>query len=188
MTQIYCRSDGSVRNRAPYNLEMADDPRASPGAVGRAHVLTGFGAAAVDFVRALEANRERIALDEGLTGSELRALFHIGKVVSITPKELADHFGMTTGGITFISRRLVDRGLLHRVDHPNDRRSVYLELTPLAHSKLDTIHREFESMIDESTRFLPPTEVDRVAQVLAEVAVEVTVRTVASAPRAHDIS
>lgn len=160
---------------------MAKDFPSAPDSAGRAHLLSGFGAAAVDFVRALERNRDRIALDEGLSGSELRALFHIGTVVSITPKELAGHFGMTTGAITFISRSLVERGLLHRVDHPNDRRSIYLELTPLAHDKLDFIHREFESMIEESTRFMPPADVERFTQALAAVAVEVNARCAASA-------
>jgi len=145
-------------------------------AVGHAHVLTGFSSAAVKFVRALELNQERVALEHGLTASELRTLFHIGTEVRVTPKELADYFGMTTGAITFIARRLVEAGLLHRVDHPRDRRSIYLELTPLAHDKLDTIHSEFGVMIEDSTRSLSPGDLERFTDALSAVADEVFIR------------
>jgi DNA-binding MarR family transcriptional regulator len=155
---------------------MSDLQHSAADGVGQAHTLAGFGSAAVKFVRALELNQERVALDEGLTASELRTLFHIGTKVRVTPKELADYFGMTTGAITFIARRLVDAGLLHRVDHPKDRRSIYLELTPLAHTKLDIIHGEFEVMIEDSTRSLDPDELDRFTRALSEVADEVFVR------------
>ncbi len=155
---------------------MTEAGQKAQDARGRAHVLNGFGAAAVEFVRALERNRERIALDEGLTASELRALFHIGSVVSVTPKELALRFGMTTGAITFISRRLVERGLVQRVEHPNDRRSLYLELTPLAHDKLETIHREFESMVEESTDFLTPEQRIEFTHALSTAAKEIDAR------------
>jgi DNA-binding MarR family transcriptional regulator len=155
---------------------MTDLQHGAATRVGQAHALTGFSSAAVKFVRALELNQERVALEEGLTASELRTLFHIGTEVRVTPKELADYFGMTTGAITFISRRLVDAGLLRRIDHPNDRRSIYLELTPLAHDKLDTIHSEFGLMIEDSTRSLDPIELERFTRALSEVADEVFVR------------
>lgn len=163
-------------NENPYNFGMTHAQDADSEPVGQAHVLTGFGSAAVKFVRALELNQERIALEQGLSASELRALFHIGTEVRVTPKELAEYFGMTTGAITFIARRLVDAGLLNRVDHPKDRRSIYLELTPLAHVKLDTMHRDFELMIEDSTRSLDPTEMERFTHGLSDVADEVFTR------------
>jgi DNA-binding MarR family transcriptional regulator len=163
---------------------MTDPQHSADDSAGQSHALSGFGSAAVKFVRALELNQERVALDEGLTASELRTLFHIGTKVRVTPKELATYFGMTTGAITFIARRLVDAGLLQRVDHPSDRRSIYLELTPMAHTKLDTIHREFETMIEDSTQSLRPLDIDRFTQALSEVADEVFVRLNVADPRA----
>lgn len=142
-----------------------------------AHTLEGFPAAAAEFVSALEANRRRIAEDAGLTATELRAIFHIARTVSITPKELATYLSMTTGAVTAISRRLVDAGLLHRIDHPDDRRSLYLELTPHGHDVMANIHSDFNTMIADSTSSLSPKQLDEFTSALRTVAEEVRART-----------
>jgi DNA-binding MarR family transcriptional regulator len=142
------------------------------------HTLTGFAAAATSFVSALDHNRHRIAQDAGVTGTELRALFRVAQSVSITPKELAGYLGMTTGAITAISRRLVDIGLFHRVDHPDDRRSLYLELTPRGHEVMQSIHHDFNAMLTASTTTLSPAELDAFTAALEAVAAEVRARTV----------
>jgi len=115
------------------------------------YALESFPAAAIRFVRALERNRELIAQDHGVSASELAALFHIAEVASTTPKELAHHLRMTTGAITAIASRLVAAEFIHRVDHPSDRRSLFLQLTPQGHDLMAKIHREFRDMIAEST-------------------------------------
>jgi DNA-binding MarR family transcriptional regulator len=135
------------------------------------YMLEGFPAAVIRFVRALERNRELIARDHGVSASELSALFHIAEVASTTPKELAHHLKMTTGAITAISSRLVAADLLHRIDHPSDRRSFYLQLTPKGHDVMAQIHREFRAMIAASTTGLT-------AQQLADF--EVSLRTVSA--------
>ena len=140
------------------------------------HALTGFPAAASRFVSALEANRHRIARDAGVTGSELRAFFHIARVVSITPKNLAAHLGMTTGAVTAISRGLVESDLVHRVDHPGDRRSLYLELTPRGHEVMRSLHHDFDEMLAASTNSLTPVQLDAFTSALLSVSGEVRER------------
>jgi DNA-binding MarR family transcriptional regulator len=140
------------------------------------HALTGFPAAASRFVSALEANRHRIARDAGLTGSELRALFHIARVVSITPKDLAAYLGMTTGAVTAISRGLVEADFVHRVDHPEDRRSLYLELTPRGHEVMHNIHRDFDEMLAASTSSLTQPQLEAFTAALLSVSEEVRER------------
>ena len=140
------------------------------------HALTGFPAAASRFVSALEANRHRIARDAGLTGSELRALFHIARVVSITPKDLAVYLGMTTGAVTAISRGLVEADYVHRVDHPEDRRSLYLELTPRGHEVMRSLHYDFDEMLAASTSSLTPVQLDAFTAALVSVSDEVRER------------
>ncbi len=138
--------------------------------IGASHTLNGFPAAAVEFVNVMQRNRERIAKDAGLSASELRALFRVAAVVSVTPKELAAYLDMTTAAITFISRSLVERDLLHRVDHPNDRRSLYLELTPLAHQMMLDIHRDFVALLEAATSELAFADVDGFSTSLRSVA------------------
>ncbi|TFD88730.1 MarR family transcriptional regulator [Cryobacterium psychrotolerans] len=106
----------------------------------------------------------------GLTASELRALFRVAAEVSVTPKKLAGYLNMTTAAVTFISRRLVDSGLLHRVNNPNDRRSLYLELTPLAHQMMRDVHRDFVALLEAATSDLDRTELDTFSATLQSVA------------------
>lgn len=137
---------------------------------GQAHTLAGFPAAAVEFVNVMQRNRERIGQDAGLSPSELRALFRVAAEVRVTPKELADYLDMTTAAVTFISRRLVDSGLMHRVDHPNDRRSLYLELTPLAHHMMLDVHRGFVELLETATGDLSADELETFSATLQSVA------------------
>lgn len=137
---------------------------------GLAHTLVGFPAAAVEFVNVMQRNRERIGQDAELSPSELRALFRVAAQVSVTPKELALYLDMTTAAVTFISRRLVDAGLMHRVDHPNDRRSLYLELTPLAHEMMADVHRDFVDLLEAATSELSAAERETFTVTLQTVA------------------
>ncbi len=140
------------------------------------HRLDGFPAAATEFVSALEANRRKIAEEAGLTLTELRALFHVGQVVSITPKNLATYLGLTTGAVTAIARSLIGADLLERVDHPDDRRSLYLELTEHGHETMRTIHHDFNAMVAASTASLDAAQLDQFTVALRTVAREVRER------------
>ena len=141
-----------------------------------AHQLTGFPKAASAFVSAFEANQQKLAVEAGLTGTELRALFRVAHVVSITPKALAAHLGLTTGAITAISRHLVEVGLFHRVDHPDDRRSLFLELTPRGHDLMNQLLGDFYDMLAASTTSLSGAELAVFTDSLTAVAAEVTAR------------
>ncbi len=141
------------------------------------YALRGFSAAAVRFVLALERNRELIAHDHGVSASELRALFHIAEVASITPKALANHLEMTTGAVTAISGNLVAAGVIHRVDNPNDRRSLYLQLTPHGHELMAEIFEDFGQMIAASTRGLSEKQLADFESALATVSEQIAERT-----------
>ena len=117
----------------------------------RRHILTGFPDAAINFQRALEDNRHRIALDHGLSAIELRSLFRIALTGSMTPKQLAGDLSLSGAAITGISSRLVSSGMLQRVQHPHDRRSLYLELTDAGHRTMAEIHADFDGMVADAT-------------------------------------
>ncbi|MDN3494925.1 MarR family transcriptional regulator [Planococcus sp. APC 4015] len=148
---------------------------------GRTYRLDRIPAAAVRFARALDRNRERIAAEEGLSASELRALFYIGEHLRVTPKQLATHMHVTTGAVTFITRRLVELQMLSRSDHPDDRRSLFLELTPRAHAAMDRIHAEFDEMIRASTAQLDDQQLEQFTASLESVATAIAERTALAA-------
>lgn len=148
-----------------------------PTDVEAVYALEGFPAAAVRFVRALERNRDLIARDHGVSPSELSALFHIGEVHSSTPKDLARRLEVTTGAVTSISNKLVSANLVHRINHPTDRRSFYLQLTPEGHDLMARIHREFLEMIAASTAGLTPQQLASFETSLHTVSEQITQRT-----------
>ncbi|CAN5195466.1 hypothetical protein BH09ACT2_BH09ACT2_08900 [soil metagenome] len=137
---------------------------------GSAHTLDGFPAAALVFLRALDSNRHRISREAGVTGSELRALSRVAEAGSMTPKELAESMEMTTGAVTAISTRLVEAQLMRRVDHPSDRRSLFLELTPAADELMKQHYREFESSIGIATEGLKEEDLRACSALLLSVA------------------
>lgn len=135
----------------------------------RRHVLTGFPDAAIHFLRALEDNRQRIASDHDLSPVELRSLFRIAAAGGVTPKQLATDLSLTNGAITGLSNRLVASGMLHRVAHPNDRRSLYLELTAHGDDIMADIHHDFSDMVADATRGLDADDLDTATRSLLGV-------------------
>lgn len=87
--------------------------------------VTAFAQAA----RLLDGPRLRVWEERGLTLPQLRILFRIRQLPGIGVKELAQEFAVSTSSITQQVDKLVGRGLVARVDRPEDRRQVSLTLT-----------------------------------------------------------
>ncbi|WP_104083442.1 MarR family winged helix-turn-helix transcriptional regulator [Cryobacterium sp. Y11] len=129
-----------------------------------------LSASALAFLRALDRNRNRVATESGLTGSELRAVARVAEAGSITPKLLALSMEMTTGAVTAISNRLVALQLLTREAHPHDRRSLLLTLTPTAVQLTQRIYDDFEALMAHSMRDVSPADQARLGAMLAAIA------------------
>ncbi|PPF79521.1 hypothetical protein C5B96_12445 [Subtercola sp. Z020] len=65
----------------------------------------------------------------GLAQTDYYALMFIAEAQTVTPKQLAASLNFTTGATTAMIDRIEKLGLVHRIPNPDDRRSVYLELT-----------------------------------------------------------
>jgi DNA-binding MarR family transcriptional regulator len=146
----------------------------------RRHLLTGLPDAVIHLLRALEEDRRRIAADHGLSTSELRSLFRIAESGSLTPRQLAADLSMTNGAITGISTRLVAAGLLYRAPHPDDRRSLCLELTDEGHRAVAAIHADFAAMVGAATGDLTDEECEVATVALRQVTSAVRTRLAAS--------
>ena len=134
------------------------------------HALDALSASALAFLRAMDRNRNRVATESGLTGSELRAIARVAEAGSITPKLLAESMEMTTGAVTAISNRLVALQLLTRVAHPHDRRSLLLELTPAAEQITQKIYDDFQALIARAALDLDAEDKARVGSSLTSMA------------------
>jgi len=135
----------------------------------RRHTLTGFPDAAVHLLLSFEEDRQQIAADHGISAIELKGLFRIATAGSLTPKHLAEQLSMTNGAITGLSTRLVAAGLLQRVAHPNDRRSLYLELTEAGHRAMAAIHADFNEMVSDATTGITVDELEVTVETLRRV-------------------
>lgn len=85
----------------------------------------------------------------GLTVGEfavLEALYHKGMLLQ---GEIQQKILVSSGGVTYLIDRLVDRGLVERVDCPEDRRARYARLTDAGSSLIASI---FPSHRDAVTR------------------------------------
>ena len=65
----------------------------------------------------------------GVPQVELTALEHLDAVGGLTPGELGHRLGLTSGGVTALTGRLIDAGYVTRARHPDDGRMRVLTVT-----------------------------------------------------------
>lgn len=76
---------------------------------------------------------------EGVTVAEWTFLRSLYDIEAMSPSALADGLGMTRGAISKLADRLVDKGLIARVDDPDDRRAQSLSLTTAGRRKVPVL-------------------------------------------------
>ena len=77
-------------------------------------------------------------------------LIHVGGAPEsrLTMSKLSADVALTTGGVTRLVDRMVEAGLVKRENCPNDRRSIYVVLTPEGHAVLERAVAEHIAGID----------------------------------------
>jgi DNA-binding MarR family transcriptional regulator len=108
--------------------------------------------------RELAARRQRRAVTKqlGLEDTEAEALAHLARTGGMTPSQLGELLGMTSGGVTALTQRLERAGRISRRPHPTDKRSRLLEA---ASETIEQARAHYKDLI---------AEMDRVAERLAD--------------------
>lgn len=75
----------------------------------------------------------------GLTSSQWNALNQLHEYGDMTQKELSDHLNKEPATVVRLLDRLVKRGLVKRMSHPDDRRANIVGITPEAVDLLSTV-------------------------------------------------
>ena len=101
---------------------------------------------------------------------ELTALEHLDALGGLTPGALGPRLGLTSGGVTALTGRLIDAGLVTRRRHPDDGRMRVLAVTPEGAELLREHMDPVMEPADEVLGRLSGPEAELLARVLDEVA------------------
>lgn len=83
----------------------------------------------------------------GVGTTDLDALLQLAQDEPVTPGQLRAHLQLTTGAITAVTDRLDAAGYLTRLQHPTDRRSLLLVLTPTGRNAVHDVLTRYDALI-----------------------------------------
>jgi DNA-binding MarR family transcriptional regulator len=106
----------------------------------------------------------------GVPQIELAALEHLEASGGLTPFELGHRLGLTSGGVTALTGRLVDAGYIARDRHPDDGRMRVLTLSPVGTARLREHMAPVREPVDECLAALPAADAELLADLLDRLA------------------
>jgi DNA-binding MarR family transcriptional regulator len=116
------------------------------------------------YQRAARARRE------GTPQVELAALEHLVLRGGLTPGELGHRLGLTSGGVTALTGRLIDAGYVRRERHPHDGRMRVLGATEAGRDFLDAHVEPVLDAADAALAGLSEADAGLLADALERVA------------------
>lgn len=90
-------------------------------------------------VRLYSRTRSSPLLETALTMQQLKVLLHLTAEGAVMSHVLAASLGTTPASVTGLVDRLVERGLVHRTEDPQDRRARLVELTAAGTDTVDRL-------------------------------------------------
>lgn len=112
---------------------------------------------------------QKVADQAGFRLTDMQCMNVLELLGPSTPKQLAEHTGLTTGGVTVMLDRLEKAGIVRRAPHPTDRRSILVSVNP---KKVKAIHAHYDH-INQATVALfsefPEHELQAAAKFLARL-------------------
>lgn len=103
-------------------------------------------------MHSFEELRERLAAHLGLGLSELIALGHLYDEGPLVASELGERMRLTSGSVTALINRLEAAGYAQRVENPDDRRSVFIEICPDGTAGWDWLLAQITAPINRAVR------------------------------------
>jgi DNA-binding MarR family transcriptional regulator len=103
---------------------------------------------------------------DSITIPQLRSLAFLNRNPGASLSELAEHLGVTCATASTTIERLVQRLLVERTDHPQERRRVVLSLTVPGQLLLEQSQEKTRAQIADILEILTPEEVLHIADSL----------------------
>ena len=105
----------------------------------------------------------------GVPQIELTALEHLEELGALTPGALGHRLGLTSGGVTALTGRLIEAGYVTRRRHPDDGRMRVLALTPAGVERLREYMEPVEEPGEAALAELSGPDAELLARVLGEL-------------------
>jgi DNA-binding MarR family transcriptional regulator len=115
-------------------------------------------------------HRAARARQVGVPQIELAALEHLDAIGGLTPGELGHRLGLTSGGVTALTGRLIEAGYVARDLHPGDGRTRLLTITLEGSERLHEHMAPVKEPVDEGLAGVPADEAEVVVRVLSALA------------------
>jgi DNA-binding MarR family transcriptional regulator len=104
--------------------------------------------------------------EEGLSPSQASALFRLYYGDTCAVSQVAAHLGVTEAAASQMVERLVQRGLMERTEHPDDRRVKQLALTAAGRAMVEKTIAMRRHWLERLTNELTPQEQEMIAAAL----------------------
>ena len=122
------------------------------------------------FGLARDQMRAALASGAGLSPADLDALEHLEAAGPLTQRQLGERLSLTSGAITMLVDRLERAGWVRRRPHPNDRRSVLVELSGQAAERTPAGLAAFHTRIRALAAAVPAAHQEAIASFLQAAA------------------
>ena len=107
-----------------------------------------------------------LALCPGEWALDVASIYHIHQLGSCGVTEIGEHLGVTSAAASQMLDRLVQQGLVHRTEDPDDRRVKQIGLTAEGQRILHAGIKARESWLDQLAEKLSSDEKDRITAAL----------------------
>jgi len=133
------------------------------------HDLERLSDLLIEFYEKLSSWEQAVVRDTPITLPQMHTLEILGQQSPLRMKELAAKMGVTTGTLTVNVDRLEKQGLVARIPHETDRRSILVALTPAGEELFREHHDHHLHLTRELQAALSPEETAQFAAILAKL-------------------
>ena len=123
----------------------------------------------IEFYERFSSWEHSVVRGKGLTLPQMHTIEILGVHQGLRMKELAQKMGVTTGTLTVLVDRLVDKGIVVRIPHATDRRSSVVALTRKGEARFAEHHKLHLALTSEIADALGPDDAPRFSDMLRRV-------------------
>lgn len=120
----------------------------------------------------VDHHRRALAKALGLSATELAVLDHLHHAGQLTPREVGERLGITTGSTTAILDRIEKAEFLVRAPNPTDRRSLLLNLTPRGERAMQWVLQEQSDLLAKAMSSISEDDTAALTETLDSVAAQ----------------